>query len=596
MAKSPVASIDLTEVRSLALKYALANAVRYGGKADVKAVVSKVFADKPQLRPFARQVVEVVKEVVDYVNSLSQDEQRRILEERWPEALGARRIQEVKKGTVESLPELPDANKLKVLKFRFAPNPDFYLHLGSARPAILNYAYKLKYSNLGREAYFILRFEDTDPRTKRPLPDAYDAIREDLRWLNIKWDEEYVQSRRMEIYYDYAKRMLALGSAYVVAKGSGCEPDEWRRLKAEGMPCANRDADPSVNLDLFDKMLQGYFNEGEAVVAMKTDLKSPDPSLRDWVAFRIIDTHKYPHPLVGDRYIVWPTYNFAVAIDDHLMGITHVLRAQEHRVNTLKQYYVYKALGWEQPITIHFGRLRVEDVKLSKSLLKKLNLPKDDETLPTLAGLRNRGIEPQAIWELILFVGIKEADATISLKNLYAYNRRIIEPIANRYMFVKDPVKLVLRGVKGPLVAKLPMHPTYPERGFRTITVDAVNGEAQVYVQGSDVKPGSVVRLMGLGNVKVVEVGEYAVGEYLGGTVEDARRLNAQIIQWAPTNGVEVKVTVPKSIGVKDVDVGLAEPDVGRLAEGSVVQFVRYGFTKYRGFSGGAHLFVYIHD
>ncbi|MFP3238418.1 MAG: glutamate--tRNA ligase [Caldivirga sp.] len=580
------------DVRELALKHALINAVRFNGKADVKAVVSKIFADRPELRASARQVVEVVREVVDYVNSLTLEEQRRILEERWPEALEAKRPTEARRGDVESLPELPDADRLSKLAFRFAPNPDFYLHLGSARPAIVNYAYKLKYAARGKEAKFILRFEDTDPRTKRPMLEAYDAIREDLRWLGIKWDEEYIQSDRMNIYYDHARRIIELGGAYVVARGSGCEPEDWKRLKLEGKPCRTRLAEASVNLELFDRMLEGRFNEGEAVVAIKTDLSSPDPSIRDWVAFRVIDTHRYPHPRVGDRYIVWPTYNFAVAVDDHLMGITHVLRAQEHRVNTVKQYYVFKAFGWEQPYTIHFGRLRVEGLKLSKSILKKLNLARDDATLPTLAGLRSRGITPEAIWRLILFVGIKETDATITLSNLYAYNRQVIEPIANRYMFVRDPVRLRLIGVNGPIKAKLPMHPSYPERGFRFIEV-----KDMVYIQRSDVKVGVLIRLMGLGNIKITKVnGESAEAEFLGQDIEEARRAEAPIIQWAPPNAVEAEVTVPVDVGKVNRDRGLAEPAVAGLEVGTVMQFIRYGFVKLTGVERGMVKLVYIHD
>jgi len=580
------------DVRELALKHALINAVKFNGKADVKAVVSKVFADRPELRASARQVVEVVREVVDYVNSLTLEEQRRILEERWPEALEAKRPTEARRGDVESLPELPDADRLGKLAFRFAPNPDFYLHLGSARPAIVNYAYKLKYAARGKEAKFILRFEDTDPRTKRPMLEAYDAIREDLRWLGIKWDEEYIQSDRMNVYYDHARRIIELGGAYVVAKGSGCEPEDWKRLKLEGKPCRTRLAEASINLELFDRMLEGRFNEGEAVVAIKTDLSSPDPSIRDWVAFRVIDTHRYPHPRVGDKYIVWPTYNFAVAVDDHLMGITHVLRAQEHRVNTVKQYYVFKAFGWEQPYTIHFGRLRVEGLKLSKSILKKLNLARDDVTLPTLAGLRSRGITPEAIWRLILFVGVKETDATITLSNLYAYNRQVIEPIANRYMFVRDPVRLRLIGVNGPIKARLPMHPSYPERGFRFIEV-----KDMVYIQRSDVKVGVLIRLMGLGNIKITKVnGESAEAEFLGQDIEEARRAEAPIIQWAPPDAVEAEVTVPVDVGKVNRDRGLAEPAVAGLEVGTVMQFIRYGFVKLTGVERGMVKLVYIHD
>ncbi|ABO08562.1 glutamate--tRNA ligase [Pyrobaculum calidifontis] len=568
-------------IEEVALKYALANAVKYGGKADVKAVMAKIMAEVPELRPRAREVKEVVEAVVARVNAMSLEEQRRLLEEKWPEALEEKRPEQKRPG-IEALPDLPKVKGGVVV--RFAPNPDFVLHLGSARPAILNYAYRLKYG--GR---FILRFEDTDPRTKRPLVteevNAYEAIREDLRWLGVSWDEEYIQSRRMEVYYDYAKRLLAMGAAYVDL----CRPEEWRRLRNEGRACPHRSQSPEENLELWDKMLEGRFREGEAVVRIKTDLSHPDPSVRDWVAFRIIDTSKTPHPLVGDKYIVWPTYNFAVSIDDHLMGVTHVLRAQEHSVNTVKQSYVFKHFGWEQPVTIHFGRLKIEGATLSKSKLKALKVRYDDPTLPTLAGLRARGILPEAIWELILTVGIKPSDSTVALSNLFALNRKKIEPVANRYMYVADPVRLVFEADRE-LVAKVPYHPSFRERGERVYRLGP--GRVEVFVQRQDVKEGAVVRLMELANVEIERVeGGVAYGRLHSLSLEEARKIGAPIIQWV-VDPVEVRVVRPWAPGRKVEEVGLGEAVLRGVEVGAYAQFFRYGFVK----KIGPDVFIYVHD
>ena len=586
--------MDRDRIRDIALKHALINAVRFNGKASMNAVISKVFAEDPSLRSMAKEVAQIVKEVVDYVNSLSLDEQRNLLMSRWPEALGERKVESYRKG-IEDLPPLPNDSKYEVITLRFAPNPDFVLHLGSARPAIINYAYKLKYEGLGRRAKFILRFEDTDPRTKRPLPEAYDAIREDLKWLGIKWDEEYIQSDRMEIYYDIAKKIIERGGAYVAAKDTECTPDDWKRSKVTGKPCRNRDADPSINLELFDRMLEGRYGEGEAIMVIKTDLQHPDPSVRDWVAMRIIDTTKYPHPRVGSKYIVWPTYNFSVSIDDHLMGITHILRAQEHSVNTVKQSFVYAHMGWEQPEAIHFGRLKIVGMTLSKTKLKSLGIKWDDIRLPTLAGLRNRGIQPEAIWNVILQVGVKPTDATISSANLFAENRKIIEPRANRYMAVIDPVKVIIEGVTEELTAKLPMHPSYPERGFRSITLKPVDGKVTVYIGRSDyekVSVGSVIRLMELINIEVTSKGEsQLITRIHSRDLESARKVNAPIIQWVPLDGSPIRVLRPEELKLIE-DTGLAEPAVEQVANGEIVQFMRYGFVKK--IEHGR--FIYVHD
>ncbi|MFN3804584.1 MAG: glutamate--tRNA ligase [Pyrobaculum sp.] len=568
-------------IEEKALKYALANAVRYGGRADVKAVMSKVMAESPELRQRAREVRQIVEAVVARVNSMSLEEQLKTLRERWPELLEERRVEQKKPG-VDTLADLPNVKGGVVV--RFAPNPDFVLHLGSARPAVLNYAYRLKYGGK-----FILRFEDTDPRTKRPLVteevDAYEAIREDLRWLGVRWDEEYIQSRRMEIYYSYARRLLEVGAAYVDL----CKPDEWRQLRDEQRACPHRGQSPEEALELWDGMLEGRLKEGEAVVRIKTDLTHPDPSVRDWVAFRIIDTAKYPHPLAGGKYAVWPTYNFAVSIDDHLMGVTHVLRAQEHSVNTVKQSYLFRHLGWPQPVTIHFGRLKIEGGTLSKSKLKALKIRHDDVTLPTLAGLRSRGILPEAIWELILSVGIKPSDSTISLSNLYAHNRRYVEPIANRYMYVANPIKLVFKAERE-LVAKIPLHPSHRERGERTYRLGP--GTVEVYISRTDVRPGALVRLMELANVEILEVGENtAVGRVHSLALDEAKKAGAPIIQWV-ADPVEVHVVKPVAVGRKAREVGLGEAAVRSVEVGQYVQFVRYGFLK----KWGPLEFIYVHD
>ncbi|AAL64575.1 glutamate--tRNA ligase [Pyrobaculum aerophilum] len=568
-------------VEEIAFKYALANAVKYGGKADVKAVMAKLMAEVPELRARAREVKQIVDAVVARVNSMPLEEQRRILRERWPELLEERRAEQRRPG-LEGLPELPNVRGGVVV--RFAPNPDFVLHLGSARPAILNYAYRIKYGGK-----FILRFEDTDPRIKSPLVteevNAYESIREDLRWLGVRWDEEYIQSQRMEIYYEHAKKLLEMGAAYVDL----CKPEEWRRLRNEKKACPHREQPPEVNLELWDKMLEGRFKEGEAVLRIKTDLTHPDPSVRDWVAFRIIDTSKTPHPLTGDKYIVWPTYNFAVSIDDHLMGVTHVLRAQEHSVNTIKQSYVFRHFGWEQPVTIHFGRLRIEGATLSKSKLKAMRIKYDDLTLPTLAGLRNRGIVPEAIWDLILSVGIKPSDSTVALANLFAFNRKHIEPIADRYMYVADPVKLVFEADKE-LTAHVPFHPSFKERGERTYRLGP--GRVEVYIQRRDAVAGKVVRLMELANVEIVRVeGDVAYGRIHSYSLDEAKKIGAPIIQWV-WDPVEITVIKPAGVGRKEVEVGLGEGWLERVEVGKYVQFFRYGYLKKR----GPREFVFLHD
>ncbi|MEM2025114.1 MAG: glutamate--tRNA ligase family protein, partial [Desulfurococcaceae archaeon] len=316
----------LEKVREVAYKHAIINAVKHGGKADLKAVVSKVAGELPDIRRSIKDYIEVVKGAVDEVNKLTIEEQLSIAKSNWPEAV-EERAGEYRK----ELPPLPGAGEGKVVT-RLAPNPDFSLHLGNARPALLNYWYARIYSGK-----MILRFEDTDPRIKSPFPDTYESIKRDLKWLGVQWDEEYIQSLRLPLFYKVTRELIKRGGAYVDL----CNNKEFKTYRNHGKACPHRDSPVETQIEEYDKMLEGAYEEGEAVVRVKTDLNHPDISIRDWVALRIIDTSKTPHPITGERYSIWPTYNLAAAVDDHLMGVTHILRAKEHVTNTAKQKYLY---------------------------------------------------------------------------------------------------------------------------------------------------------------------------------------------------------------------------------------------------------------
>ncbi|MEM3994149.1 MAG: glutamate--tRNA ligase [Thermofilum sp.] len=569
------------DVRQIARKHALANAVKFGGVARVDAVVSKVFAEVPELRKQARDVVKVVQEVVEEVNAMSREDQERLLAEIWPDAFKVEKKREEKR-----LPPLPRVEELGgFVVTRFAPNPDFALHLGSARPAVLSFYYA-KRMYRGK---FILRFEDTDPKTKRPMPEAYDAIREDLKWLGVSWDEEYIQSLRMEIYYEHAKMLIERGGAYVCLHSR----EEISRMRSLGIPDPCRDLPVEVQLERWDRMLSGEYGEEEAVVRIKTDPAHPNPSVRDWIAMRIIDTSKYPHPLVGDKYIVWPTYNYACALDDHLMGVTHILRGEEHAVNTLKQEYIYRHMGWKPPVGIHFGRLNLGGMILSKSVMRK-GIEKglfegwDDIRLGTLKALRRRGILPETIWELILEVGLRPSSARISVEKLHAVNRKLLEPRANRYMFVTEPLTVVkLEGLSVPAIAEIIVHPSFPERGRRRIELK----EHRVFV-GEEVKRMGEVRLMGLGNFSVR--GDALI--FLNNDVSYAKEKNLQIVQWAPVEEA-VPGEVLKAAGTKVEEVkGYGEPEIARLPVGEQVQLVRVGFAKVEKKGEEGVVFIYTHD
>ncbi|MEB3851169.1 MAG: glutamate--tRNA ligase [Desulfurococcales archaeon] len=568
------------DLRELVRGYALKNAVKYGGRANVGSVMSMILGDHPELKPRAREIARLAREAVEWANSLDPREQERLLRERYPHLLEEPRREE--RAAERGLPPLPGAREGGVVT-RFAPNPDFVIHIGNARPAILSHEYARMYR--GR---MVLRFEDTDPRTKTPIREAYDLIREDLRWLGVRWDEEYIQSLRMEVFYSHARGMLERGCAYVDLCG-----EESRELLRSGRACHTREREPEWQLEQWDRMLAGEYGEGEAVVRVKTDLSHPNPSVRDWVALRIIDTERYPHPLVGSRYRVWPTYNFAVSVDDHLMGVTHVLRGKEHQVNTEKQLYVYRCFGWEPPVFIHFGRLKLEGFIMSKSKIRRLLeenpgkfLGYDDPRFGTIAGLRRRGILAEAIRRVILEVGVKPGDATLSWSNLAAVNRKLLDAAADRVMFVEDPVWLEVEAGGGCLEAEIPYHPDRPERR-RTIRV--CSGD-EVGLTRQDASRGEV-RLMGLGNFRVAQ-GRL---ELVNTSLDYARSRRLPIIHWTPRRGaVPMEVLEPVELEFR-VHRGYAEPAILEYGPDSRLQLVRFGFARIDEVASGAVRAFYTH-
>jgi len=560
------------EVREVIRKIALLNALRYGGKAQPKPVLGKLLGECPPLRERIKEVNPIINEVIQEINKLSLEKQRKMVEEKWPDVLVSEKVEEER-----VLSPLPNVEKYERVVTRFSPNPDFVLHLGSARAIILSHEYARMYKGL-----FYLRFEDTDPKMKKPKLEFYDSIREDLTWLGCKWDAEFVQSDRLPIYYEHVEKILKSGHAYVCT----CKREDFQEKAKTKQPCPCRNLAPNENLLRWKHMLDGTYGEGEAVVRIKTDLDHPNPAVRDWPALRIIDTKKSPHPRTRSKYRVWPLYNFASGIDDHLMGITHIIRGKEHLTNQVRQEYMYQHFGWKYAETIHYGRLKITGASLSKSVILqgiKSGLFKhwDDPRLATLAALRRRGITPEAIQRMIIDVGPKTADVILSWENLYAYNRKIIDPVANRYFFARNPEKLNVKNIPHAFTAQVPLHPDHPERGFRSFEIKPEKGEVSFLVSSDDIdilKKGRKIRFMGLFNFQVEKVGKNLIqAVFHSESYEEAKKLGAPLIQWIPVDsGVPCEVVMPDA----SVAIGIAEEACKTLSSNEIIQFERFGFVR----------------
>jgi len=553
-----------------ARKAALLNAIKHEGKADAGAVIGRLLGAHPELRQKAAEVRVLVTKVIDQVNAMSLADQEKIAHDSWPEEL-AKEKPKAERG----LPPLPNVDKYSKIVTRFSPNPDSVLHLGNARAVILSHDYARKYNGA-----FILRFEDTDPRLKKAALQYYGLIREDLRWLECTWDEEYFQSDRLELYYRYADELIQKGGAYVCE----CAPETFKQLVEAGRACPCRSLSPDENLARWKRMLGGEYQEGEAVLRVRTDLGHPNPAVRDWPALRVIDAAKYPHPRVGTKYRVWPLYNMACGVDDHLMAISHVIRGKEHLTNMERQKYLYKHLGWQYPDAIHYGRLHVVGMDLSKSKMMRaleegVYTDLSDPRLGTLMALRRRGITPQALRGVVYEVGPRPVDATISWENVYAANRKIIDSIARRFFFIDKPLAVSVSGVKNSRTVKLPAHPEHPEMGMREIAVAARDGICHLLVSRADLgilKHGAIVRLMELFNVKVSQAdSDMVTAELHSETYAEARKVNAPLIHWLPEHGnCKSVVVMPTAERIE----GLGETGLASCQVGEVIQLVRFGF------------------
>ncbi len=564
-------------IEKLARKYALQNAILHEGNADSGSVLGKVIAAKPELKSEIKEVMEAIKAIVAEVNALTLDEQKKLLEKEAPELLKkktlakrftvgtivAKKVHDKGKGSdrVQVWRELPNVENEVCM--RFAPGPSGPLHLGHTRAAILNDMFVKHYGGL-----YYIRIEDTNPA--KIDPDAYDSIIEDLKWLGVKYHKIEIQSDRFDIYYEHAKMLLEAGKAYICR----CDVEDWRSAKLKMKACPHRDMGTEAMLEMWDKMLEGGFEEHEASFVVKTDLEHPNPAVRDFVGFRIVMT---PHPKTGDKYLVYPLYNFSVAVDDHLMGMTHVLRGKDHLNNTHRQKFVFDHFGWKKPEYVHYGLVQMEDITLKTTIIKE-GIKKgeysgwDDVRLATLKALARRGIQPEAIRRYWIEAGIKEVDIKFSWDNLYAFNKDIVDPKANRYFFVWEPRALKIKGI-GKLEGHAPLHPDHPERGVRRTVLEGKDG-VTVYVTSEDLEglnPGMKIRLKDLCNVELLSGGD---AQYIGNDLSILKE-GVKIIHWVGEKALPTKLHMPDG-GVKD---GLCEP-ILESDLGKVVQFERLCFAR----------------
>ena len=548
-------------VEAAAEESALYNALKHDSDAQVGAIMGPLMGENPEFREYGNEVAGVVAPVVGRVNDRSRDEQRERLAELAPDRLEELESEDEDEDDDQPLPDLSNVEACDEVRMRLAPNPNGPWHLGSARmPAVIG-TYREMY-----DGWMLCRFDDTDPETKRPDPDAYDAILDSLGYLGFEPDETVRASDRLDVYYDHARELVELGGAYTCS----CPAEEFSESKNAGEACPHRNKAPETVREEFETMVAGEYDAGEMVLRIKTDIDHKNPALRDFVGFRMVDT---PHPRAeAADYRCWPMLDFQSGVDDQLTGITHIVRGIDLQDSAKKQRFLYDYFGWEYPEVVHWGKVQVDayDVPMSTSTIREMVESGeltgwDDPRAPTLASLRRRGIRGEAIVDAMVELGTSASNVDLAMSSVYANNRDLVDDETDRAFFVRDPVERPLHG--GPDEGSPPVHPDHEDRGRRSIHV----GEA-VVVEPDDLPgEGQRVWLKGYGCVRDTD----DALEYTGEDIDAVREGDVDVVHWAPADGPELRL---RTI---DGDVtGVAEPGIAEYDADTLLQFERVGFAR----------------
>lgn len=548
-------------------KCALQNAIEHDGKTKDKIVLSKILGSRPDLRSKVKEITDEITSIVADVNNTPLDKQITEIETKFPELLTkSEKIVEEKKG----LPPLEGAIYGNVVT-RFPPEPNGYPHIGHAKAAIINEEYAKMYGGK-----IILRMDDTNPENERL--EFYAAIKVGLEWLGIKFDKIKNTSDDLEMIYQKGKEIILANKAYVCT----CKRDVISKNRREMKSCKCSLLDQNQNEEGWKKLFEEY-SAGQAIVRFRGDMKSQNTVMRDPVLFRIIEER---HPLLGEKYRVWPSYDFAVAIEDSLDGVTHAFRSKEYELRNELYYAILDALNMRKPTVLEFSRLEFKGMPVSKRIIKPLIENGkiswyDDPRLPTLEALKKRGITSEAIRKFIISLSFTKADTLAPFDALESFNRKEIDSKSIRLHMVKNPRKLFVKNLPFTEV-ELPNHPTM-NIGKRIIQTDG-----NIFLSSDDttnVSTGSQLRLMGLGNVKITQANNDLEGEYMGDDV----KVDFPKIQWVSQKNVHnLKILIPKQLfideefnedSLEELDA-YTEPHYLELKDGSEIQFVRFGYCR----------------
>ncbi len=495
---------------------------------------------------------------------------------------------------------------------RFPPEPNGYLHIGHAKSICLNFGLAKEYNGTCH-----LRFDDTNP-SKEDV-EYVDSIREDVRWLGFDWGEHlYFASDYFEKLYDYAVELIQKGKAYVDSL-SADEIREYRgTLKEPGRKSPYRNRSVAENLDLFERMKNGEFEDGAHVLRAKTDMASPNLLMRDPTLYRI---RKVSHHRTGNKWCIYPMYDFTHCLSDSIERITHSLCTLEFENNREIYDWILDELEVYHPQQIEFARLNLTYTVLSKRKLIKLVEEKyvtgwDDPRMPTISGLRRRGYTPASIRNFCERIGVAKRDNMVDMALLEYCIREDLNKKAPRYMGILRPLKVIIENYPDDLVEELEFinNPEDSSMGTRKVPFSKV-----IYIEQTDfmenppkkffrLGPGREVRLRYAYYIKCKDVIKNDKGEITelictydpetkGGSSPDGRKVKGTIHWVSAKHGLNAEVRLYDHLFTKEnpgedddftaclnpnsleiLKKAKVEPALENLKPGDGFQFERMGY------------------
>ncbi|WP_298108665.1 glutamine--tRNA ligase/YqeY domain fusion protein [Bradyrhizobium sp.] len=505
-----------------------------------------------------------------------------------------------------------DAKKHSVIVTRFPPEPNGYLHIGHAKSIGLNFGIAQEFGGRCN-----LRFDDTNPTKEEQ--EFIDSIQADVKWLGYDWGKNlFFASDYFEKLYEWAEGLIRAGLAYVddqsqeeirQARGSLTEP---------GKNSPFRDRSVEENLDLFRRMKAGEFPNGARVLRAKIDMASGNINLRDPVLYRILHAH---HPRTGDKWSIYPSYDYAHGQSDAIEGVTHsicTLEFEDHR--PLYDWLLDKLPVPSKPHQYEFARLNLTYTLLSKRVLTELVRGGhvagwDDPRMPTIAGLRRRGVPPAAVREFIKRIGVAKANSVVDVGMLEFCIREVLNQAAQRRMAVLRPLKVVIENYPEGQVEEIEAvnHPEDPAAGTRRVTFGR-----ELYIERDDfmenpskkffrLSPGNEVRLRYAYFITCREVVKNAEGEIVelrctydpatrGGNAPDGRKVKATMhwLSAAHAKRAEIRLYNPlftnanpdaanftADLNPRSLEIltdARVEPDVAAPNPAEAMQFERQGY------------------